>query len=125
MLIRKVLKKYNGNIDRSLSEVRKTASVVGSSRNPRRTSILRKISLTRLEREVQLLSPWHDEALRAGRRTTVGPSGLTPERMGEAAREQVQRSHGPDRFRVEFTRAVREARKKWVRRSSNVIVGSR
>ena len=47
------------------------------------------------------------------------------ERMGEAAREQVQRSHGPDRFRVEFTRAVREARKKWVRRSSNVIVGRR
>lgn len=40
----------------------------------------------RLEREIQLLSPWHEEALRAGRRTTVGPSGLTPERMGEAAR---------------------------------------
>lgn len=50
-----VLKKYNGDIDRSLAEVRKSAAVVGSSRNPRRTSILRKISLTRLEREVQLL----------------------------------------------------------------------
>lgn len=50
-----VLKKYNGDIDRSLSEVRKSAAVVGSSRDPRRTSVLRKISLTRLEREVQLL----------------------------------------------------------------------
>jgi hypothetical protein len=50
-----VLKKYNGDIDRSLSDVRKSAAVVGTSRNPRRTSILRKISLTRLEREVQLL----------------------------------------------------------------------
>jgi hypothetical protein len=50
-----VLKKYNGDIDRSLSEVRKSAAVVGSSRDPRRTTILRKISLTRLEREVQLL----------------------------------------------------------------------
>lgn len=50
-----VLKKYNGDIDRSLSEVRKSAAVVGTSRNPRRTSVLRKISLTRLEREVQLL----------------------------------------------------------------------
>jgi hypothetical protein len=50
-----VLKKYNGDIDRSLAEIRKSAAVVGSSLNPRRTSILRKISLTRLEREVQLL----------------------------------------------------------------------
>jgi hypothetical protein len=50
-----VLKKYNGDIDRSLSEVRKSAAVVGTSRNPRRTSVLRKVSLTRLEREVQLL----------------------------------------------------------------------
>ncbi len=50
-----LLKKYNGDIDRSLAEVRKSAAVVGSSRNPRRTSVLRKISLTRLEREVQLL----------------------------------------------------------------------
>ena len=50
-----VLKKYNGDIDRSLSDVRKSAAVVGNSRDPRRTSILRKISLTRLEREVQLL----------------------------------------------------------------------
>lgn len=50
-----ILKKYNGDIDRSLEGVRKSAAVVGSSRNPRRTSILRKISLTRLEREVQLL----------------------------------------------------------------------
>ncbi|MGI8982825.1 MAG: DUF1598 domain-containing protein [Pirellulaceae bacterium] len=50
-----VLKKYNGDIDRSLSDVRKSAAVVGSSASPRRTSILRKISLTRLEREVQLL----------------------------------------------------------------------
>jgi Protein of unknown function (DUF1598) len=50
-----LLKKYNGDIDRSLSEVRKSAAIVGSSRNPRRTSILRKISLTRLEREAQFL----------------------------------------------------------------------
>ena len=50
-----VLKKYNADIDRSLADVRKSAALVGSSRNPRRTSILRKISLTRLEREVQLL----------------------------------------------------------------------
>jgi hypothetical protein len=37
-------------------------------------------------------------------------------RMGDAAREQVARSHSPDRFRVEFTRAVEESRKKWRRR---------
>lgn len=47
------------------------------------------------------------------------------QRMGEAAREQVQRSHGPDRFRVEFTRAVREAKKKWARRSANATAGKR
>lgn len=47
------------------------------------------------------------------------------QRMGEAAREQVQRSHGPDRFRVELTRAVREAKKKWARRSANPTAAKR
>jgi hypothetical protein len=46
-------------------------------------------------------------------------------RMGEAAREQVQRSHGPDRFRVEFIRAVREAKKKWGRRAHGATAGRR
>ncbi len=38
-------------------------------------------------------------------------------RLGDNAREYVARHFGPDRFRVEFTRAVQEARKKWGRRA--------
>lgn len=37
--------------------------------------------------------------------------------LGDNAREYVARQFGPDRFRVEFTRAVQEARKKWSRRA--------
>jgi hypothetical protein len=37
--------------------------------------------------------------------------------LGDNAREYVARHFGPDRFRVEFTRALQEARKKWGRRS--------
>ena len=50
-----VLKKYSPDLDRSLADVRRNAAKVSSSRDPRRTAVLRKISLTRLEREVQLL----------------------------------------------------------------------
>jgi hypothetical protein len=41
--------------DSSLSAIRKSASVVRGSRNPRKKAAMRMISLTRLEREVQLL----------------------------------------------------------------------
>jgi hypothetical protein len=49
-----VLKKYKPEVDRSLSAVRRAAALVSSSRDPRKSSPLRKISLTRLERQVQL-----------------------------------------------------------------------
>lgn len=32
----------------------------------------------RLEHELALLRPWHEEAIRQGKRSTVGPSGLSP-----------------------------------------------
>jgi hypothetical protein len=51
-----VLKKYRPEVDRSLSSIRATAARASSpSRDPRKTSPLRKVSLTRLERAVQLL----------------------------------------------------------------------
>lgn len=43
-----------------------------------------------------------------------------PERaleMGVSARELVGATHSPQRFKVEFTRAIAEAKKKWLRRS--------
>lgn len=49
-----VLKKYSPEIDRSLDEIRRKAAGVSASRDPRKPAILRKVSLTRLEREVQL-----------------------------------------------------------------------
>ncbi|MBC7896120.1 MAG: glycosyltransferase [Cytophagaceae bacterium] len=36
--------------------------------------------------------------------------------MGAAARAWVERHHAPERFRVEFTRSLAEAQKKWARR---------
>ena len=51
-----VLKKYKPEVDRSLSSIRASAArASSSSRDPRQTSALRKVSLTRLERSVQLL----------------------------------------------------------------------
>jgi hypothetical protein len=38
-------------------------------------------------------------------------------RLGDQAREYVARHFGPDRFRVEFSRALQEAQKKWSRRT--------
>jgi hypothetical protein len=38
-------------------------------------------------------------------------------RLGENARALVARNFSPDRFRVEFLRAMQEAKKKWARRS--------
>ena len=50
-----VLKKYRPEVDRSLSSVRVRAAFASAARDPRKTSPLRKVSLTRLERAVQLL----------------------------------------------------------------------
>ncbi len=62
-----VLKKFKPEVDRSLAWVRSSAAVAGSSRDPRRSSGLRKVSLPRLERAVQLLyaqGRQPDEAMR-------------------------------------------------------------
>ena len=48
-----VLKKFAAQTDRSLIAVRRAGLATGVSGDPRRKSFLRKISLTRLEREVQ------------------------------------------------------------------------
>lgn len=45
--------------------------------------------------------------------------------LGENARAYVARHFGPDRFRVEFTRAVQEARKKWNRRAAKSVPAAR
>ncbi|MDX1945581.1 MAG: DUF1598 domain-containing protein [Pirellulaceae bacterium] len=51
-----LLKKFTPDTDRSLAMVRAAAaSPLSAGGDPRRTAILRKVSLTRLEREVQLL----------------------------------------------------------------------
>ena len=50
-----VMKKLAPETDRSLAAARRQAAAVLASGNPRRSSALRKVSLTRLEREVQLL----------------------------------------------------------------------
>lgn len=50
-----VLKKFKPEVDRSLVSIRKSAALASSSRDPRKASALRKVSLTRLERAVQLL----------------------------------------------------------------------
>lgn len=44
--------------------------------------------------------------------------------MGERAREFVQRSYSPGRFRVELARAIQEARKKWSRRAAKAGAGT-
>jgi hypothetical protein len=53
---RGTLNKLATQLDRSLALVRDSAAVVGPSGDPRKRSTLRKVSLTRLEREVQLLA---------------------------------------------------------------------
>lgn len=45
--------------------------------------------------------------------------------LGAGARAFVQRYHSPDRFRVEFTKAIQEARKKWSRRRGKSMVPGR
>jgi hypothetical protein len=49
------LRKLELEIDRSLALVRSEAAAAGPSGDPRRPAVLRKVSLNRLEREVQLL----------------------------------------------------------------------
>jgi glycosyltransferase involved in cell wall biosynthesis len=39
-------------------------------------------------------------------------------RMGQQARAYVARNFGPERFKVDFGRAIQEARKKWQRRAA-------
>lgn len=61
------LSKLDSEVDRSLSLIRRSALAVGPSGNPRKAAGLRKISLTRLEREIQLLHALGrqpDEAMR-------------------------------------------------------------
>lgn len=48
----------------------------------------------KLEREIALLRPWHEEALRNGKRTTIGPSGLSPATIDEGARVFARASVG-------------------------------
>ena len=50
-----LLKKFPVGTDRTLSAVRSASAEALATTNPRRPSALRKVSLTRLEREVQLL----------------------------------------------------------------------
>ncbi|MCI0361981.1 MAG: DUF1598 domain-containing protein [Planctomycetaceae bacterium] len=50
-----LMKKLAPQTDRSLAMTRRQAAAILASGNPRRSSALRKISLTRLEREAQLL----------------------------------------------------------------------
>jgi len=50
-----LLKKLAPETDRSLAAARRQAATVQANGNPRKSSALRKVSLTRLEREVQLL----------------------------------------------------------------------
>ncbi len=45
--------------------------------------------------------------------------------LGENARAFVERHHSPDRFRVEFGKAIQEARKKWSRRRGKSMVPGR
>jgi len=50
-----LLKKFPPQTDRSLIAIRRSAAIASRGGNPRAGSVLRKVSLTRLEREVQLL----------------------------------------------------------------------
>ncbi len=62
-----VLRKFKPEVDRSLAAVRTSAAVAAAGRDPRHTSALRKVSLPRLERAVQLLyaqGRQPDEAMR-------------------------------------------------------------
>lgn len=52
---RGMLKKFAPQTDRSLALIRRNSAVITSTGDPRRKSPLRKVSLTRLERELQLL----------------------------------------------------------------------
>lgn len=47
------------------------------------------------------------------------------ESLGEKGREYIERFHSPDRFRVEFGKAIQEARKKWSRRRGKAMVPGR
>ncbi len=51
----------------------------------------------------------------------LADEGLARE-LGENARQYVARHFSIDRFRVDFTRALQEARKKWTRRRGRAVV---
>lgn len=51
-----LLRKLPPQVDRSLVSLRRSAATVEHTGNPRKASVLRKVSLPRLEREVQLLA---------------------------------------------------------------------
>jgi hypothetical protein len=53
--------------------------------------------------------------MRAHAERLLADQGLAAE-LGANARALIARHHSPDRFRVEFTKAIGEARKKWARR---------
>lgn len=50
----------------------------------------------------------------------LADEGLAQE-LGANAKREVQRNFSPDRFRVEFGKAIQEARKKWSRRRGRTI----
>lgn len=54
-------------------------------------------------------------AMRAHARELLADPDLA-RRLGHNARAYIERNFGPDRFRVEFVRALQEAKKKWARR---------
>lgn len=62
-----LMRKLPAEVDRSLVSVRRMSLNVGQTGNPRKSSVLRKVSLPRLEREIQLLAALGrepDEAMR-------------------------------------------------------------
>lgn len=60
------------------------------------------------------------DAMRAHARQLLDDPALA-RRLGDNARAYVARHFGPDRFRVEFTRALQEAKKKWGRRAGREL----
>lgn len=59
--------------------------------------------------------------MRAHAERLLGDQALAAE-LGENARACIARHHSRDRFRVEFTKAILEARKKWTRRRGRGMV---
>jgi hypothetical protein len=62
--------------------------------------------------------------MRAHAERLLGDVALAGE-LGANGRAFIARHHSPDRFRVEFTKAIAEARKKWSRRRGRAMVPGR